>query len=157
MPHSELDPENTDAAYLFGRLFAEYEGLQRSAMGTEVNDRMYGKAMTNPALVFPALDRLAKTHLRKLRTEGRDGPAKAIDSRIVAIAAAAGNPPATLATVAQGRWLLGYYQQRAHNINLSIARRESGNGPAASGHEPARQAELRTQIDAIVAELESAS
>ncbi|CAB4887662.1 unannotated protein [freshwater metagenome] len=120
VPGPTLDPDNHDPAYLCGRLFAEYEGLQRSALGSDVNatitDRVYGKAMVSPLMVYPSMDRLGKAHQRKLRTGGNEGAAAAIDHRITALVAAIGPIPAALDVSGQARWMLGYYQQRAASM-----------------------------------------
>jgi CRISPR-associated protein Csd1 len=125
VPGAHLDLTNSDPAYLCGRLFAEYEGLQRSALGNDVNatitDRMYGKAMMSPLMVYPSLDRLAKAHLRKLRTGHHEAAATAIDRKITSLVAAIGPIPASLDVTGQARWMLGYYQQRAANIADSTA------------------------------------
>ena len=134
VPGPELDPDNPDPAYLCGRLFAEYESLQRRALGKDVNatitDRTYSKAMTSPLQVFPFLDRLAKAHLRKLRTSDRQGDAAAgaaIERRITELAAGIRAFPPALDVAGQGMWMLGYHQQRAHNI-LAAASARGGSG-----------------------------
>lgn len=128
VPGPELDTANSDPAYLCGRLFAEYESLQRRAMGKELNatitDRMYAKAMTSPVLVYPSLDRLAKAHLRKLRTSkiSVDRAASvAFERGITDLAARLPALPAALDIGGQGMWFVGYYQQRAHNINAAAS------------------------------------
>lgn len=129
MPTADLDLTNPHPSYLCGRLFAEYESLQRAALGSELNasitDRTYSKAMTNPMLVFPSLDRLAKAHLRKLRNSNKEAAAAAIDKRITEIAARIGTLPVSLDVAEQGLWMLGYYQQRAANINAAQTRSRS--------------------------------
>lgn len=129
VPGPTLDPNNLDPAYLCGRLFAEYESLQRTALGTEINatitDRMYGKAMTNPMLVYPTLDRLAKAHLRKLRTSGKEPAAAAIDRKVTEVTASIGPLPPILDVPGQARWMLGYYQQRAANIKTALAHKSA--------------------------------
>lgn len=135
VPGPLLDHASTDPAYLCGRLFAEYESAQRVAMGGDVNatitDRMYGKAMTNPAAVYPALDRLSKAHLRKLRTSGRQSAATSAERRIAGVIAGLNGFPAALDVPGQARWMLGYYQQRAANINAALAARAHSDKGAA--------------------------
>ena len=140
VPGPTLDPDNHDPAYLCGRLFAEYEGLQRSALGSDVNatitDRVYGKAMVSPLMVYPSLDRLGKAHLRKLRTSGKEGAAAAIDRRVTSLVASIGPIPAALDVSGQARWMLGYYQQRAASAARAHAAKEAKEASAAAGLPP---------------------
>ena len=137
VPGPDLDADNPDSSYLCGRLFAEYESLQYQAHAGSVNatitDRTYGKAMTSPLLVYPALDRLSKAHLRKLRTSGKEAAAYAIHARITDLIVGIGDLPAALDVAKQARWMLGYYQQRAANLHAAKAHKTSST--AAPPHE----------------------
>lgn len=114
-----LDPLLGDRAYVCGRLLAVYESLQYQAHGGQVNvsvvDRYYATASTNPNLAFRNLRELSLAHLRKLRRE-RPGAAVAVDREITALhdrLGASGGFPGLLGLEAQGRFALGYYQQKA--------------------------------------------
>ncbi len=119
-----LDPSLEDRAHVCGRLLAVYESLQYQAHGGQVNvtvvDRYYATASTNPNLAFRNLRELSLAHLRKLRRD-RPGAAVAVDREITALhdrLGAGGGFPGLLDLEAQGRFALGYYQQKS-----DIARR----------------------------------
>ena len=78
-----LDPQDPNPGYRLGRLFAVLEGVQRSALGRNVNatirDRFYGAASATPASVFPILIRNANHHLAALRKAGKGGLAFSLE------------------------------------------------------------------------------
>lgn len=132
-----LDPAQTNAAYVCGRLLAEYEGLQYSAfrsagespVNVSVADRYYSLASTYPAIAFPKVEVLGKKHLRKLQRLNH-GAAVAIDQRLqelhLLLEKAAGYRfPSMLSLEDQGRFALGYHNQRAHSFAQAKARKES--------------------------------
>lgn len=109
-----LDPEETDAAYRLGRLFAVLESLQQGAVGPKatIRDRYWGSASTTPCFVFPQLLSLATSHLGKLEGE-KPGLARWFEKQIGEITS--GLPPslpAHLSLVEQGRFAIGYWHQR---------------------------------------------
>ena len=113
-----LDPNNNEAGYRLGRLFAAYERIQADAAGRELNrtirDAYFGSAMATPASVFPTLVRLNQHHMRDLK---RSAPALHTlrDKLLVEIAEDidASLPfPRTLSLSDQGRFAIGYYHQR---------------------------------------------
>lgn len=62
-----LNKEEENIGYLCGRLFAVLEYTQRKALGiSTVAERYYGAAMSNPATVFPTLNKLTRHHLEKI-------------------------------------------------------------------------------------------
>jgi CRISPR-associated protein Csd1 len=127
MPTSEL-ADTADAAYNLGRLLAVFENLQDKyhnyeKKGPGVVEHYYGTASSAPAAVFPLLCRLARHHLGKLK-KGDDSDKKAayrIEERVMEILAkfqpeATGKPPVfprILRLEQQGRFALGFYQQKA--------------------------------------------
>lgn len=127
MPTPEL-ADTPDAAYNLGRLLAVFENLQDKyhnyqKKGPGVVEHYYGTASSAPAAVFPLLCRLARHHLGKLK-KGDEADKKAayrIEERITEILAkfradASGKPPAfprVLDLEQQGRFALGFYQQKA--------------------------------------------
>lgn len=126
MPTYEL-AETADPAYNLGRLLAVFEALQDKYHEYEkksagVVERYYGTASSAPAAAFPILCRLARHHLSKVRRDDENA-AGAIDHRIGEILikfqpSAPGRPPAfprVLSLEQQGRFALGFYQQRAFN------------------------------------------
>jgi CRISPR-associated protein Csd1 len=114
---AQLDTENTNQAYLCGRLLAVLEDVQRAAIPgakATIVDRFFGTASSAPASVFGRLMRGAQPHLSKLE---RDNPNayRALQRRMEEVVAGLGNFPRTLTLEEQGLFSLGYYHQRAHN------------------------------------------
>lgn len=108
-----LDTENTNLAYLLGRLFAALEKTQEDALpGTNatIRDRFYSSASATPASVFPRLLRTYQHHLGKLHP----GAAVNREKLVQEIFAPFGSEgfPAQLNLKDQGIFAIGYYQQR---------------------------------------------
>jgi CRISPR-associated protein Csd1 len=118
-----LDEDNTDVAYLLGRLFFVLEEAQWAAHSTKTNpganstirDRFYGAASATPVTVFPQLLRLYPHHISKAAKSGRKGIAVSLEKLVDAITGKlpATNPfPSYMAISEQGRFAVGYYHQR---------------------------------------------
>lgn len=110
-----LDTTNTDPGYLLGRLFSTLEGVQRAALGKQVNatirDRYYGAASATPASIFPVLLRNAQHHLSRLRKD-KPGLAVNLEKEIADIVALLSTTfPKTLRLEDQGHFAIGYYHQ----------------------------------------------
>ena len=138
MPKAHL-ADTDDPAYTLGRLLMVFSKLQKAAhksdadeseggglKGPGIVERYYGEASSAPATAFPTLCKLHYHHLRKLDQKGDKGrkQAEAFRSRIDEILAllkhstrADGSPefPRQLSLEAQGRFALGFYQQRTHD------------------------------------------
>ncbi len=106
-----LDIENQNAAYRLGRLFAALEKIQEEAspgINATIRDRYYGAASSTPVAVFTSLLRLKNAHIKKLSI-GRGVYFEKLLGEIL-------NPladfPKHLPLPDQGRFALGYYQQR---------------------------------------------
>jgi CRISPR-associated protein Csd1 len=112
----ELSTQTQDPAYLCGRLLSILEGAQQAAVhGIKATlvDRYYGTASSAPASVFPNLMRLAQSHLAKLRKEN-PGAHTRLQEALENVAGGIGTEfPRTLTLIEQGKFALGYYQQRA--------------------------------------------
>jgi len=106
-----LNPNHPSQAYQLGRLFALLAGVQRKAIGPNINAdiraKYYGAASATPAMVFPLLLRNAQNHISKAKAYGYD---KLIRDVLNTINNAF---PAHLDLQAQGLFALGYYHQRA--------------------------------------------
>ncbi|OGW91871.1 MAG: type I-C CRISPR-associated protein Cas8c/Csd1 [Omnitrophica bacterium RIFCSPHIGHO2_02_FULL_63_14] len=129
-----LTADTDDPAYNCGRLLAVFDGLQQRAHewkleGATVAERYYGSASATPATAFSILWRLHLHHLKKLHRLGskHEAAAYAIEQKITGISALFGQTeemkrrrlsptlPRTLDLQAQGRFALGYYQQKAED------------------------------------------
>ncbi|MCS7001682.1 MAG: type I-C CRISPR-associated protein Cas8c/Csd1 [Dehalococcoidia bacterium] len=135
---SMLDPAEQSPAYRCGRLLSLLGEAQRQAIGdinATVIERFYGAASSTPAIVFPRLLRLTQTaHLPKLERDRR-GAYIALDREITEVCDGLDRFPATLSTVEQGMFALGFYHQRAESRrrqNEAIMRRRA---PTASEDE----------------------
>lgn len=110
-----LDTDETNPAYRLGRLFAVYERVQRSALGSvnaTIKDRYFGAASATPAAVFPLLVRNAAHHLATLRKD-RGGLAHWFEQEIDTILGGIDTVfPSSLRLEDQGRFALGYHHQR---------------------------------------------
>jgi CRISPR-associated protein Csd1 len=128
--------ETNDPAYNCGRLLAIFDDLQMRARefqleGAGVVERYYGSASSSPNSAFGILWRLHQHHLKKVSRQGDrgKGAAEAIKRRIARIAALfpQSKPnfppefPRAFSLVEQGRFALGFYQQKAAD---DAARRE---------------------------------
>lgn len=106
-----LDPDNTNAAYRLGRLFAVLEKIQEEAspgLNATIRDRYYGAASSTPVAVFTTLLRLKNAHLKKLSP----GRAVNFEKLLGEVLSCVTDFPAHLPLVDQGRFALGYYHQR---------------------------------------------
>ena len=125
-----LNEEHDSPSYNCGRLLAELEAAQRSAIPNAkatITDRFYGTASTAPVSVFSKLLRGAQPHLSKLERD-KPGVYRALDRRIGEICSRIPIFPKTLTLEEQGLFALGYYHQRAHDraaAGEARARREN--------------------------------
>lgn len=105
-----LNEENTNQAYLCGRLFAVLERLQREASNNTLNrtikDAYFASAASKPAMVFPKLLALAQNHLKKVKSPGFYNMLIGEIMRNIE-----DEFPEILGTADQGRFMIGYYQQ----------------------------------------------
>lgn len=141
----EMEPqvfETDDAAYNCGRLLAIFDDLQMRAHdyqleGAGVVERYYGSASSAPNSAFGILWRLHQHHLKKVSRGGDRGKAaaEAIKRRIAGIAALFPQPkpnfppefPRSFSLVQQGRFALGFYQQKAADDAARRAAKTANN------------------------------
>lgn len=113
---TSLDAENSDPAYVCGRIMAVLDRLQYLAsggVGAGIVERAYGAASAAPSLVFGRLMRLAQTHLSKLH-KTRPGAAVNVEKELEELATRLGSRwPQSLSLADQGRFALGFYHQKA--------------------------------------------
>lgn len=109
-----LDRESTSPAYRLGRLFAELENVQRTALGSvnaSIKDRFFGAASATPASVFPILLRNAQHHLSRLKKD-KPGLAHVLEKEISEIIdGLEAWFPRSLRIEEQGRFAIAYYHQ----------------------------------------------
>lgn len=104
-----LNEESTNIGYRLGRLFAVLEKAQLDALGkvnATIKDRFFGAASATPRAVFPRLIRLAQHHIAKAEYGMRSDKAMGIILDDIQ------DFPPHLSLEDQGRFALGYYQQR---------------------------------------------
>ena len=126
-----LDPTNTNTAYRLGRLFAVLEKAQEIAnpgINATIRDRYYGAASSTPVAVFTTLLRLEKAHLKKMPT----GQANWIESLVGEVLEPVADFPKHLTLPDQGRFALGYYQQR----QFFFTKKPAADAGAASNNAP---------------------
>jgi CRISPR-associated protein Csd1 len=137
----QLVADTSDIAYNCGRLLAVFDALQEEAHakrdaegkiisgleGPGVVERYFGTASATPNSAFNILWRLHVHHLKKVSKQGDKGrrASQAIEGRITQICALFGQTaemrdkrlpphfPRVLDLQAQGRFALGFYQQKA--------------------------------------------
>jgi CRISPR-associated protein Csd1 len=106
-----LNAQHPSPSYQLGRLFALLVGLQRKAIGPNINadirDKYYGSASATPSMVFPLLLRGAQNHISKANAYGYDKLVREVLEHIN------DSFPAHLNLEEQGLFALGYYHQRA--------------------------------------------
>lgn len=108
----ELNKENQNEGYLLGRLFAVMEKAQQDAIpgvNSTIKDRFFASACSTPATVFPSLLMGYQNHVAKLDAKGIRYE-KLLDEVISKLS---DSFPKQLDLDGQGRFILGYYQQRA--------------------------------------------
>ncbi len=107
-----LNPENTNPAYLCGRLFAVLEKIQLEATDVKLNrtikDAYFSSASSRPALIMPRLIDLSNYHLRKLK-EGRVIYFSKLINEIMG--KIKDSLPTNLSIMEKGEFQLGYFQQ----------------------------------------------
>lgn len=108
-----LDTDNTNPAYLLGRLFAALEKTQQDALGdlnAGLRDKFYSSASATPASVFPRILRTYQHHLAKLTGGAKVNRERLVQDILSGIPAE--GFPHNFNLKSQGIFALGYYHQR---------------------------------------------
>ncbi|MFC4049057.1 type I-C CRISPR-associated protein Cas8c/Csd1 [Actinomadura syzygii] len=127
-----LDENFNDTAYVWGRLFAVLESIQRRALpdvNATIRDRYFGLAMTQPEATMRMLRTNANGHIKKLvRRDETRGAGYALDSRLAELSQLI-EPrvglPLVLDAPGQTRFILGYDHQRAADMAAARAATEA--------------------------------
>ena len=112
-----LNEQCKDAAYVLGREFAVLEAIQEDAnpgINATIRDRYFNSACATPASVFPILQKLKNSHIRKLETGKRIYYEKILTELQGKIEVKEGQSiafPRRLSLEEQGMFILGYYHQ----------------------------------------------
>jgi CRISPR-associated protein Csd1 len=128
-----LDTENTNAAYVRGRLFAVLEHVQYRALGkvtASISTKYLASAMDAPREALPMLIANAEAHLNKIgkKTDQRGSEVKLrrLLGEIIDLLPASGDAfPAVARTEDTGFFVLGYYHQRQEFFRKKGAEVES--------------------------------
>lgn len=126
----ELNKENQNEEYLLGRLFAVMEKTQQDAIpgaNSTIKDRFFASACSTPATVFPSLLIGYQNHIAKLDGKGIRYE-KLLDEIVFKLNCSF---PKRLDLEGQGRFILGYYQQRVdlwkkQNNNMQSQNNQEG-------------------------------
>ena len=117
MIKEKIDLENRAIAYLCGRIFALMEGIQRAALGKDINagirERFFSAASLTPATTFGRLSKMSQQHLTKLKGE-KPGLAVVLDRELQALIAHVDQFPGILSLEEQGQFAIGYYHQKEY-------------------------------------------
>jgi CRISPR-associated protein Csd1 len=109
-----LNLENKDESYLLGRLFAVMEKAQETAIraNSTIKDRYFASACSTPAAIFPTLLVGFQNHIPKIE-RGFNGLGIYYEKLLGGLICKLGeNFPKQLDLDGQGRFIIGYYQQR---------------------------------------------
>ncbi|WP_067665886.1 type I-C CRISPR-associated protein Cas8c/Csd1 [Nocardia miyunensis] len=120
-----LDDTATDPGYVWGRMFAVLEAIQRKAIpdiNTTIRDKYLALAMSRPEATMRTLRLGANGHLKKLRgTEATRGAGYALDAKLAVLSEHLQTLPALLDGHGQIRFILGYDHQRAADMAAARA------------------------------------
>ncbi|MET0051625.1 MAG: type I-C CRISPR-associated protein Cas8c/Csd1 [Candidatus Thiodiazotropha sp.] len=130
-PPMSLDENFSNDAYQLGRLFAVLERIQSTAIkdaNVTITDRYFSSASTVPYSVFPRLVAGGKHHLSKIR-KTMPGFAFNLDKDLTEIVGKLPQSfPKHLSIQDQGRFAIGYYQQRETFFASNSETAESNSG-----------------------------
>lgn len=128
-----LNDQEHGSAYVFGRLLAIFENIQRAALGklnSNVVDKYYGTMSSAPRLVFARLCDSVQKHLGKLRGD-KPGLAYKLEEylgQVFDLLKDDGKfPPMQHTLQEQSLFALGYYHERADQAKRSAEKRIKKN------------------------------
>lgn len=109
-----LNRETDYVPYCLGRLFAIYEKIQSDAspeLNSTVKDRYFSSASATPALIFPRLEALSQSHIKKLLRDKPEYAFKLLREREEVMDKLVEVYPVRMTLHEQGSFQLGYYHQ----------------------------------------------
>lgn len=123
---SNLDDGDERPPYLYGRLLALFERIQYKALG-EVNsnvvDKFYATFSTNPLSILEGLQRLARAHFKKMRTDAtKRGSGLYLERELTRLSEriraseGLGRPRPPFTRYERAVFSFGYYHQKARYI-----------------------------------------
>ena len=141
---THMDLHNREPGYVFGRLMALYERIQKEALGEGVNasvvDLYFGTAARSPQRIFARLEIKARNHLRKLRTGNEKERVRAkwlskeLEDLFSLLKPGQETFPQRLPLDQQGLFILGYHHQRRWFFTKAEERQRIEESPAATTH-----------------------
>lgn len=116
-----LDKNNKNQAYLCGRLFAVLESVQQASVDGQLNrtikDSYFASAASTPATIFARLFKLSQYHLKKIAAN-KKGLEVHFNKLLGEIMDNLQYEfPTRLSLQEQGKFIIGYYQQRQDFYN----------------------------------------
>ena len=106
-----LNEQSSNIPYNLGRMFSVLENIQMTAnpgINATIKDKYFNSAASTPATIFPLLQKLSQSHLRKLDV----GKRIYLEKQLQDIAGTLSETlPARLSLPEQGSFYLGYYHQ----------------------------------------------
>ena len=116
-----LDRNNENQAYLCGRLFAVLESVQQASVDGQLNrtikDSYFASAASTPAAIFARLFKLSQYHLKKIAAN-KKGLEVHFNKLLGEIMDNLQDEfPTRLSLQEQGKFVIGYYQQRQDFYN----------------------------------------
>lgn len=113
-----LNDNETDSAYVLGRIFSVLEYIQYKAEGnlnSSIKDKFFSSACSTPAKVFPILYKLSTHHLHKLEFGQKLFAEKMVSDLISKLNT---SPPKLMNLDQQGMFILGYYHQTQDRFKM---------------------------------------
>jgi CRISPR-associated protein Csd1 len=127
MMKESLDERNDSTAYVCGRIFSVLEGIQRAALGSNINagirERFFSFASTNPSSAFGRLMKMSQNHLSKLKGE-KPGLAVILDKEMQNLFAKIKGFPVVFSLEEQGQFAIGYYHQKHDTFKKAAENKE---------------------------------
>jgi CRISPR-associated protein Csd1 len=124
-----LNDKSDNLPYLLGREFAVLERIQNDAnpnINTTIKDKYFNSACATPSTIFPILEKLKESHIRKLE-KGHAINFERLLGEIKDKVEMNDKPiPTRLSLEEQGVFILGYYHQRQKFYQPTTKKKDEG-------------------------------